>query len=99
MESRNAKDRTRQVSWEDSSIERTRNFCRREPWPASTPEPESEALYTKLVAVDEIGVWIENPGWKSSRDGGDWSSHRIHVLVPWGQLISIGAFPRSRVPQ
>ena len=60
--------------------------------------PKAKLFYARLVAVDEIGLWIENPGWKSRRDGSDFVSHRVHVLVPWVSLISIAVFPDREFP-
>jgi hypothetical protein len=61
-------------------------------------KPGTNVFYSTLVAVDEIGLWIENAGWKCNRPGTDFVSHRIHVLVPWGVVISIAAFPDRVFP-
>lgn len=54
---------------------------------------DAQAVYVKVVAVDGVGIWIENPKWKTQPVGGEAEVHRVHVLVPWQALISVGVFP------
>jgi hypothetical protein len=54
-------------------------------------------LYAKIVAVDGIGLWVENPSWKARpARGGDAVAHTAHILIPWGVLISVAAFPERQ---
>jgi hypothetical protein len=55
----------------------------------------SRHFYGRIVAVDGVGVWLDNPTWKTRPEGSDDEemTYRMHFLVPWSNIISIGAFP------
>lgn len=57
-------------------------------------EAHTGLFYARLVATDEMGIWVENPYWETNMQGKQESSYfKIHVLIPWNQLISVGMFP------
>jgi hypothetical protein len=57
----------------------------------------AQLLYAKIVAVDGMGLWVENPSWKARpARGGDAEAHTAHILIPWGVLISVAAFPERQ---
>jgi hypothetical protein len=54
-------------------------------------------FYGTLVAVDSSGVWTENPRWETHEVGTHKSQlHRIHFLIPWGDIVSVGTFPERK---
>lgn len=64
------------------------------------PTGESTLFYAKIVAYDEVGVWVENPKWetKDAKTMED-QFYKINILIPWSNIISIGVFPdRSFLP-
>jgi len=59
---------------------------------------EALLIYAKLVAVDAVGCWVENPSWKAigaKTRKKEQDRHLAHVLVPWRFIISVAAFPHT----
>jgi len=58
---------------------------------------DSPLFYAKLVSVDDIGLWIENPNfevWK--KQDGNPEHHRANILVPWNSVVSVALFPERK---
>lgn len=76
----------------------TKEFSR-ENQPLFQSGPRARLLYAKVVAHDELGIWVENPAWKSRPvRGGERVSHRANILVPWRSVISVAIFPGRKFP-
>ena len=61
-------------------------------------------FYAKIVGFDRIGLWIENPEFKTTRvrdDNGNiippeqrnQETYNANVLIPWGNIRSLVHFP------
>ena len=62
-------------------------------------DPKARRRYARLNAVDEHGLWIENPKWTVRQtDTEEQVSHRIIFLVPWFALVSVALFPDRVFP-
>lgn len=64
------------------------------------PNANGEALliYAKLIAVDAVGCWVENPSWKAigaKTRKKEPDRHLAHVLLPWRFIVSVAAFPHT----
>ena len=58
------------------------------------PNGNSQLLYGKLIAVDAIGCWVENPRWSTTDTRTDEKSVYVaHILLPWHAFISAVVFP------
>lgn len=56
--------------------------------------PNTHHIYGRITAVDEVGVWVENPTWKTRpKDSKEFMVHRMHFLIGWSNIISVGVFP------
>lgn len=53
----------------------------------------AKLFYVRLRAVDEMGLWVENKDWKTSPVGGPQEEHRLVFQLPFGAVVSVGAFP------
>jgi hypothetical protein len=63
-------------------------------------DPQTNYMYVKLTAFDNIGLWVENPEWKTKIvKTSQEEKHLIHVLIPWNIVISIATFPNRDFPQ
>jgi hypothetical protein len=47
----------------------------------------------KVIAVDELGLWLENNAWKLEQEDGSFKSHTLQYLVLWRYVLSVGTFP------
>ena len=50
-------------------------------------------FYARLRGLDELGIWIENPDWRTHPVGRSPEVHKLHFWIPWRAVVSIGAFP------
>jgi hypothetical protein len=58
---------------------------------------ESPLFYAKIVEVDQLGIWIENPKWETHKTRhGDPQYYKTNVLLPWASVVSIATFPERR---
>jgi hypothetical protein len=53
----------------------------------------AKLFYMRLRAVDELGLWVENRDWKTTPVGGKEEEHRLVFQIPFGAVLSVGAFP------
>jgi hypothetical protein len=54
-----------------------------------------DVFTAKVTAVNELGIWIENPAWESipGDDEEEPQVHRIEILLRWDRIRSIVFFP------
>lgn len=58
------------------------------------PQDIASLLYAKLIAIDAIGCWIENPSWRTiDSKTKEESCYLAHTLIPWHALVSASVFP------
>ncbi len=64
-------------------------------------------FYAKIVGFDRVGLWIENPEFKTTRvrddDGNiipveqrNQETYSAHVLIPWNNIRSLVHFPERK---
>jgi hypothetical protein len=60
-------------------------------------ETNGNLFYAKVVNSDELGVYVENPKWSTSRAGQEeQQKHVIQFLIPWNQIITYAVFPDGK---
>lgn len=63
------------------------------------PHNPAPLLYGKLLAIDGIGCWVENPSWSATDTKTQTTeSYLAHILIPWTSIISAAAFPDRGFP-
>jgi hypothetical protein len=54
----------------------------------------AQLLYGKLIAVDAVGCWVENPRWSAiEARTNEKNLYMAHVLIPWHAFVSAAVFP------
>ncbi len=60
---------------------------------------KSPLFYAKVVAVDSMGAWVENPKLEiMSEHDAEPAFHKVNILIPWHSIVSIAIFPEREFP-
>ena len=55
---------------------------------------KAKLIYARLEHVEHVGLWVENPTWKTQNaETDEMSTYKVLVLIPWHSLVSVALFP------